>query len=109
MSNRTLVVVQYDAPLLYEAHKQAARAVENCACAWEEFGVSLRGSDAGWKRSCAARNHQAAMRDPLPFSELPGLMYEPALGREAGARVQRGICDGSETGLRKSIMPLIGI
>lgn len=37
----------------------------------------------------AARNHQASLREPLPFAELPGLLYEPACGREGGARVQR--------------------
>jgi hypothetical protein len=71
----------------YMKHKQAARAVENCACAWVEFGVSLR--DLTLAEAIAARNHQASLRDPLPFAELPGLLYRPASGREAGARVQR--------------------
>lgn len=66
---------------------QAARAVENCACAWVEFGMTVR--DLTLVEAIAARNHQAFLRDPLPFSELPGLVYQPAVGREAGARVQR--------------------
>lgn len=68
-------------------HKQAARAVENCACAWVEFGTTVR--DLTLAEAIAARNHQASLREPLPFAELPGLLYRPALGSEAGARLER--------------------
>jgi len=55
-------------------HKQAAQAVENCACAWIVFGASVR--DLTLAESIAARNLQAASRDPLPSAELLGLWYE---------------------------------
>jgi hypothetical protein len=70
----------------YMKHKQAAQAVENCACAWVSFGVSLR--DLTLAEAIAARNRQAAMRAPLPFAELPGVRYLPALGQESAARAQ---------------------
>jgi hypothetical protein len=68
-------------------HKQACRAVENCACAWVEPGVSLR--DLTLAEAITARNAQAALRDPLPFAELPGVMYRPSAGREVGGYRQR--------------------
>ncbi len=54
---------------------QACRAVENCACEWVEVGVSVRSLTL--QESIAARAKQAANREPLPFSELPNLRYEP--------------------------------
>ena len=68
-------------------HRQAAQAVENCACEWVEFGVSLR--DLTLAEAIAARNRQASLREPLPFAELPGLLYEAASGKECAARVER--------------------
>ena len=55
-------------------HKQALRAVENCACAWVEFGVTIR--DLTLAESITARNEQARVSEPLCSSELPGLRYE---------------------------------
>jgi hypothetical protein len=69
--------------------KQAARAVENCACAWLEYGVSLR--DLTLAEAIAARNRQASLRDPLPFAELPGLLYRAAPGKEAGVVAERAM------------------
>lgn len=66
---------------------QAARAVENCACAWVEFGVVIR--DLTLAEAIVARNRQAALRERLPFAELPGLLYRPALGKEGAARLER--------------------
>lgn len=71
----------------YVKHKQAARLVENCACAWVDFGVTLR--DLTLAEAIAARNHQASLREPLPYAELRGLLYQPALGKEAATREQR--------------------
>ena len=74
----------------YMRRKQAMRGIENCACAWVKFGETVR--DLTLVEAIAARNVQAAMREPLPFAELPGLMYRPAVGQEQGARVQRSMC-----------------
>lgn len=53
---------------------QAQRAIENCACAWVEYGVSLR--DLTLAESIAARAVQAKNREPLPYAEIPGLRFE---------------------------------
>ena len=71
----------------YMKHRQAAQAVENCACAWVEFGVTLR--DLTLAEAISARNRQASLREPLPFAELPGLLYEAASGKEGAARIER--------------------
>lgn len=62
-------------------HKQAVRAVESCACAWVEYGVSVR--DLSLSEAITARNHQASTREPLPFAELPGLIFRAPAGKEA--------------------------
>jgi hypothetical protein len=53
---------------------QARRAVDNCACAWVEKGVSVR--DLTLAESIAARALQAKNREPLPYAEIPGLRFE---------------------------------
>ena len=68
----------------YLRHNQAARAVEACACAWVEFGVSLR--DLTLAEAIAARNHRASLREPLPYAEIFGVVYEAAPGAEMGTR-----------------------
>jgi len=65
-------------------HKQAVRAVERCSCAWVEFGVSVR--DLTLAESIARRNHQAAVREPLAFAELPNCVYRPAERNQAAHR-----------------------
>ena len=55
-------------------HKQACRAVEQCSAEWVEFGVSIR--DLNLAESIAKRNIQAKERDPLPYAEIPGLIYQ---------------------------------
>lgn len=57
-------------------HKAALRGIENCACAWVEFGVSVR--DLTIAEAIQARNEQARVREPLAFAELPGVVYEPS-------------------------------
>jgi hypothetical protein len=52
-------------------HKQAERAVENCAAAWVEYGVSIR--DLTFAEAVQARNTQASNREPLPVAEIPGI------------------------------------
>lgn len=64
---------------------QARKAVENCACAWVDIGVSIR--DLSLAESISVRAQQAKDREPLPFAEVPGLSFEPATG-QAGAHRQ---------------------
>lgn len=52
---------------------QARKAVENCACAWVEYGMSVR--DLTLAESIAARIQQAKTREPLPYAEVPGLRF----------------------------------
>lgn len=67
-------------------HKQAVKAVEACACAWVDFGVSVR--DLTLQEAIERRNEQARLRDPLPYAELVGLAYRPARGNEASHRME---------------------
>jgi hypothetical protein len=64
---------------------QARKAIQNCACAWVEYGVSVR--DLTLAESIAARVQQAKDRAPLPYSEVPGLRFDPPYGT-AGAEWQ---------------------
>ena len=57
-------------------YKQAVRAVENCAAAWVEYGVSIH--DLTLAEAITARNEQATLREPLAQVELPNLRYKPA-------------------------------
>jgi hypothetical protein len=66
---------------------QALRAIEACSCAWVEINVSVR--DLTIAESIAARNHQAATRELLEASELPGLIYKPAIGAQAAYAQER--------------------
>jgi hypothetical protein len=64
---------------------QARKAVENCACAWVEYGLSVR--DLTLSESIAARAQQAKNREPMPYSEVFGLKFDPPIGT-AGAEWQ---------------------
>jgi hypothetical protein len=55
-------------------YSQALHAVEACACAWVD-SETIR--DLSLKESLAARNKQSAERIPLPFAEIPGLIFKP--------------------------------
>jgi hypothetical protein len=57
-------------------HKQALRAVENCACAWVVFGVSVR--DLSLAESIAKRNQQASLAESLPLAELRTVIFRPS-------------------------------
>lgn len=63
---------------------QALRAIENCACAWVEEGVSIRDLTLG--ESIQARNLQAREREPLPMSEIPGLTFQPPMSEISHSR-----------------------
>lgn len=62
----------------YVRLKQAKRAIEECACAWVEYGVSVR--DLTLAESIQARNRQAKLREPLEYAELPGLRFKVPAG-----------------------------
>jgi hypothetical protein len=66
---------------------QACKAVENCACAWVDVGVSIR--DLTLAESIAARARQAKDREPLPYSEIHGLKFEAPLGGDVAYRQGR--------------------
>lgn len=55
-------------------YKHALKGIKECACTWVEYGVSVR--DLTLAESIAARNEQARLAEPLPFAELPGLVFE---------------------------------
>ena len=63
---------------------QAKRWIEQCACVWVEEGVSIR--DLTLSERVAARSQQAAIREPLPVAELPGIQYQPAANAQAATR-----------------------
>jgi hypothetical protein len=56
-------------------HKQAVKAIKECACTWVDYGVSIR--DLTLAESIAANKQQAYLREPLAYSEIFGLRYEP--------------------------------
>ena len=57
--------------------QHAERAILNCSAVWVEVGVSIRSLTLA--ESIAARNVQAAIREPLAYAEIPGLTYEPSI------------------------------
>lgn len=72
-------------------HRQAERAVAQCAAEWVEYGVSIRDLSLG--ESIAARNEQARLREPLPSAEIPGLTFDfdrAAVSREMNLAWQAG-------------------
>jgi len=64
-------------------HNQGLRAIEQCACAWVEFGVSIR--DLTLAESIAKRNEQAANREPLANCEIPGLIFKQPTNAQSTA------------------------
>lgn len=63
---------------------QAVKGVANCALVWVKYGASVR--DLSVAEAIQARNEQAAMREPLPLAEIPGLKFElPANMASVGA------------------------
>ncbi len=63
--------------------KQAKRSVEECACAWVEYGVSIR--DLTLAESIEVRNKQAKLREPLEYAELPGIVFRSSTGSDKDA------------------------
>lgn len=65
-------------------YKQALKAVDNCACAWVEPGVSIR--DLTLAESIMRRNEQSRQREPLESAEIPGLIFKPPTSGQMGTR-----------------------
>ncbi len=65
---------------------QAQRAIEECAAAWVEEGVSMRSVTLA--EAIALRNAQAARREPVAMAELPGVRYEPTMKGLEGFRLE---------------------
>ena len=61
--------------------KQALRAISEGALVWDEVGVSVR--DATLQETLSLRAKQAEERDPLPLSEIHGIMFKPPIGAQA--------------------------
>jgi len=68
---------------------QARRAVEQCACAWVEHGVSVR--DLTLAEAIAARNKRKKDAEPLPYLELRGIVCRMAAAEDGAARRSRTI------------------
>lgn len=63
-------------------YSQALKAVEACACAWVDYGRTIR--DLTLAEAIKARHEQARLAAPLPSPEIPGLRYEaPESKRDA--------------------------
>ena len=61
-------------------HKQALRAISNCAAAWVIYGETIR--DLTLIESIAARNTgRRKLREPLANAELPGLIFQAPAGK----------------------------
>ena len=52
------------------------RMAENCCFVWVTFGETFR--DATIAEAADMRKEQAKLAEPLPFMEIPGLIYQPA-------------------------------
>lgn len=60
---------------------QALKGIANCAFAWVDEGKTIR--DLNLRESIALRNERALLHDePLPYHEIPGIVYEPAKRNE---------------------------
>jgi len=73
----------------YVRHKQAEKAITECAATWVEYGVSIR--DLTLAESIGARNEQAKIREPLCYSELFGLRFETPIGAETTAKASSAL------------------
>lgn len=75
-------------------HSQAVKAVEQCACEWVEYGISVRSLTIMEQREKLAnrtRLHEVARPENLPYAELPWLIYRPAEASAAADRKERAL------------------
>ena len=66
---------------------QALRAIDEGALMWDVINVSVR--DATREETLALRAKQAAERELLDASELPGITYQPPIGAQAAYVMER--------------------
>ena len=60
------------------------RMAENCCFVWVKYGETFR--DATIAEAADMRKEQAKLAEPLPFAEIPGLIYQPSASNLAGTR-----------------------
>jgi len=60
------------------------RMAENCCFVWVIYGETFR--DATILEAANMRKEQAKLAEPLPFAEIPGLIYQPSASSLASTR-----------------------
>jgi len=60
------------------------RIAENSCFVWVKYGESFR--DATIQEAAQMRKEQAKLQEPIPFAELPGLIFKPAQNAQAQTR-----------------------
>ena len=66
---------------------QALRAINEGALVWDIINVSVR--DATRQETMTLRAKQAAERELLDASELPGITFKPPIGAQAAYAIER--------------------
>ena len=66
---------------------QALRAINEGALVWDQINVSVR--DATRQETLILRAKQAAERELLDASELPGVTFKPPIGAQAAYAIER--------------------
>ena len=64
--------------------RQAEGRIENCVSEWVVQGKSIR--DLTLAQIVQRRSIQARLQEPIPFAELPGLIFKPAQKDQALTR-----------------------
>jgi hypothetical protein len=60
------------------------RIAENSCFVWVKYGETFR--DATVAEAAQMRKEQAKLQEPIPFAELPGLIFKPAPNAQASTR-----------------------
>ena len=60
------------------------RIAENSCFVWVKYGETFR--DATIAEAAQMRKEQAKLAEPIPFAELPGLIFKPAPNAQASTR-----------------------
>ena len=61
------------------------RIAEHSCFVWVKYGESFR--DATIQEAAQMRKEQAKLQEPIPFAELPGLIFKPAQKDQASTRI----------------------
>jgi hypothetical protein len=71
--------------------KTALKGIEQeCTLAWVAERESVR--DLTLAEQIAARNEQAKRREPLPYSEIAGLKFDPPMSGVTASRRENSLC-----------------